>query len=121
MNILKLTPRFLSGPIIAALACLVMRPAPCSGVVEETFDVLQIGTHTYQNVTVTTKAKKYIVIIHSSGMNTLKVKDLSPDLPACLGYHRVLEEETPKSGAASLSTWTQHPMSKIGLRQLNHL
>jgi hypothetical protein len=40
----------------------------------------------YKNVTVTTKAKDYIFILHSAGMTSIKVRDLPADLRQQLGY-----------------------------------
>jgi hypothetical protein len=54
--------------------------------IEETFPTLQVGTRVYTNVTVTTKAKKYIFIQHSSGMENIKVGDLPEDIRTQLGY-----------------------------------
>ena len=68
------------------LAALLMRPLGVVGATEETFDVLQIGTRTYTNVTVTTKAKNYIFILHAAGMASIKVSELPPDLQEKLGY-----------------------------------
>lgn len=53
---------------------------------EETFDVLQVGTQVYTNVTVTTKSKSYVFILHSKGMTNVRVADLSPELQLKLGY-----------------------------------
>ena len=77
-----------------ALAVLLMQPAESAAAVEETFDVLQIGTKTYKNVTVTTKAKNYIFILHSAGMTNIKIAELPPDLREKLGY-----VEKAKAGA----------------------
>jgi hypothetical protein len=52
----------------------------------ETLGVLQVGERTYQNVTVTTKAKDYIFIVHSSGMTSIKVKELPDEIREQLGY-----------------------------------
>lgn len=48
--------------------------------------MLQIGTHSYTNVTVTTKAKDYIFILHSTGMTSIKVEDLPAEIRQQLGY-----------------------------------
>lgn len=53
---------------------------------EETFPTLQVGTHVYTNVTVTTKAKRYIFIQHSTGMENIKVGDLTEEIRTQLGY-----------------------------------
>ena len=113
MNLLKLNPRFLTGLFSAALACLVMRPAPSSAAIEETFDALQIGTHTYRNVTITTKSKDYIFIMHSTGMTNIKVKDLPSALRASLGY------STPTD--TSVSSWTKRTMPQIQTAEIKHL
>lgn len=53
---------------------------------KDKFDVLQAGTETYQNVTVTSKGTNYIFITHSKGMGTVKLASLTPELRAELGY-----------------------------------
>lgn len=53
---------------------------------EEVFPVLEIGTQRYTDVKVTTKAKDYIFILHSAGMNNIKVSELSEDVREKLGY-----------------------------------
>jgi len=53
---------------------------------ELTFPVLKIGTRTYTNVTVTTKAKDYVFLLHSAGMANFKVKELTPEELVKLGY-----------------------------------
>jgi hypothetical protein len=113
MNLLKLTPRSIIGLIWAAVGCLIMRPGPASGALEETFDVLQIGTHTFQNVTVTTKSKNYIFIMHSAGMTNIKVKDLPAGLRTQLGYTDVAE--------TSVSSWATHGMSQMHPAELKQL
>lgn len=69
---------------------------------EEKFPVLQIGAHTYTNVTVTTKAEDYIFILHSSGMVNIKVVDLPPELQESLGY----KERAAAAAAARVKTNT---------------
>lgn len=53
---------------------------------KDKFDVLQAGTETYENVTVTSKGTNYIFITHSRGMGTVKLSSLTPELRAELGY-----------------------------------
>ncbi len=62
------------------------QPGSAPGAADQTFDVLQIGTRTYTNVTVTTKAKTYVFLLHSSGMANIKVAELPPDVREKLGY-----------------------------------
>jgi hypothetical protein len=53
---------------------------------EETYPVLRTKTVTYTNVTVTTKDKSYIFILHSGGMNSIRIVDLPNDVQEQLGY-----------------------------------
>lgn len=53
---------------------------------EETFPLLETKTGVYSNVTVTTKSKDYIVILHAGGLASLKVSELSPETHAALGF-----------------------------------
>lgn len=53
---------------------------------DQTLEVLQAGDHTYHNVTVRTKAKDYVFIVHSTGMTSIKVTQLPADLREKLGY-----------------------------------
>ena len=85
MKFLGIRTCILSRLIILGLAGGMMRPGLTWASTEETFDVLEIGTHTYKNVTVTTKAKNQIFIMHSAGMSTIKVVDIPPELLAKLG------------------------------------
>jgi hypothetical protein len=86
---------------------------------EETFDVLQIGAHTYKNVTVTTKAKSYIFILHSAGMNNVKVSDLPPEVRDKLGYSAAAEEG--KTGTNAVSNWAKQTIAKIETPQIKQL
>jgi len=40
----------------------------------------KLGQHTYRNVTVTTKSKNYIFIMHSTGMENIKLAEVPPDI-----------------------------------------
>jgi hypothetical protein len=82
---------------------------------EETFPMLQIGARTYRNVTVTTKDKNYIFIVHSAGMNNIKVSELTPDLRQKLGYNTIVAETPKRTG----SSWARTTMAKIELPRLN--
>jgi len=81
--------------------------------VEETFPTLQVGTHVYTNVTVTTKAKSYIFILHSAGMENIRVADLPEDLRTQLGYML----EVPKGQKAS--NWAKDKMAGFHIGQVN--
>ena len=54
---------------------------------QETMAVLEAGSQTYSNVTVTSKTSHYIVITHARGMTSVKLKDLSRDVLKGLGYN----------------------------------
>ena len=62
MNVLSFSSRFARILVLLVLANLAIWPESSQAAIEETFAVLQIGTRTYRNVTVTTKAKNYIFI-----------------------------------------------------------
>jgi hypothetical protein len=79
-----------------------------SGVAEETFNLLEIGSRTYRNVTVTTKSKNYIFILHSAGMTNIKVADLPTDLQQRLGY-----SIAPKVPTNNASVWAKQTIAKI--------
>jgi len=102
---------------LLALFCITA-PGISLAAAEESFNLLQIGTRTYTNVTVTTKTKTQIFIIHSSGMHTIKVADLPPEVLAKLGYGSGSEQKTAK-GFASLGTIGKGSKLKVNLPQLN--
>ena len=54
--------------------------------VEVKFDLLQIGTASYTNATVTSRGENYVMLIHDGGMASIKVADLPPNLRWRLGY-----------------------------------
>jgi hypothetical protein len=74
---------------------------------EETFSTLEVGSHVYKNVTVTTKAKNYIFIYHSTGMENIRVSDLPEEIRTQLGY----VPEVTKSQKAS--DWAKGKMADL--------
>ena len=80
--------------LLSTLFALAALPLCARAEVEETFPVLTIGARTYTNVTVTTKSKSYVMLMHSTGLANIKVSELSPDVRETLGYSR---EEAPKT------------------------
>lgn len=72
-------PGFILGAALFFLTVLFLRA-------EETFPVLQVGSQTYSNVTVTSKTPRYIVIMHSQGLTSIKLKELSQEVLNDLGY-----------------------------------
>jgi hypothetical protein len=77
---------------------------------EEHFPVLKIGANAFTNVTVTSKTKKYVFLIHSKGMMNVKVTDLSPELREQLGY----STEPPKT-AQTPANWVKQEIAKLPL------
>src|SRR5258708_34754588 len=101
------------------MAAWLAQPRIALAANEETFDVIQIGTRTYQNVTVTTKAKNYVFILHSTGMTNVKVADLPPELREKLGYNAVADGAKRKT--ASASAWAKKTMASIQVPQIKQL
>jgi hypothetical protein len=99
------SPCILKCIVSALLLIFATAPAQCgpgSRLVEDKFDVLQTRTGTYTNVTVTTRAEKYIFIHHSSGMCNVKIKDLPVEIREELGY-AVSAAATPQKNNAITS------------------
>jgi hypothetical protein len=84
-----------AGALICAATALFITTQDC-GAVDQTFELIQTETAVYSNVTVTTKSKEYIVIQHASGLTSLKVAELPPDLHEALGYGT--SKSTKKNG-----------------------
>jgi len=83
---------------------------------EQHFDELQIGTHTYKNVKVTTKARKYVFIVHSGGMSNIKVSELPDDILLKLGY-----VSSPKVQTNAASLWAKNAVAKIDAKGLKRM
>ena len=76
-------------PLIALLS-----PIDSAGAaVEESFALLQTKTASYTNVTVTSKTKDWVFILHAGGMGNIKVADLSSEAQAQLGYEMPKEKK----------------------------
>jgi hypothetical protein len=115
MKIVKLLGGVRNGWVRLALMTLLIRPWGANAALEQRFDVLQIGATTYQNVTVTTKSKDYVFLLHSKGMTNIKVSDLSGDARTQLGY--------PDPAVAQVKTntpavWARQTLSKMELPQV---
>jgi hypothetical protein len=98
-------------------AWLVLFPGT-AGAVEEKFDVLQVGTQTYSNVTVTTKAKSYVFILHSQGMTSLRPAALPPEVQEQLGY---APGGGPKPATNTASAWAKREIAKINVPKVEDL
>ena len=86
-----------------------------AGSVGDKFDLLQIGTQTYTNVTVTTKAKDYIFLVHDGGMISIKTTELNLGLKKKLGY---VPTDTPTNAA---TVWAKQELAKINVAPLAQL
>jgi hypothetical protein len=69
--------------LVLGLACFQTASAVAT---EQTFDVLQIGTKSYTNVTVTTRSTAYVFLLHAGGLVNIKVADLPYEAKIKLGY-----------------------------------
>jgi hypothetical protein len=86
--------KFIKQYCCALVTMVCLPPAALSAVetpgqadqVVETFEVLQTKTDRYENVTVTSKNKDWILIVHDAGMGNVKVSDLPDDAQIKLGY-----------------------------------
>jgi hypothetical protein len=88
------------------------------GATEDTFELLRIGTRTYTNVTVTTKARTYIFILHAGGMASIKVGELPADLQQQLGY---VIAAAPKSMTNTAAVWVTKEIAKMDTPQIKNL
>lgn len=107
------------GAMLALAVCaFLLWPFGANAALEQSFDVLKIGTTTYRNVTVTTKSKNYIFILHSTGMTNIKVNDLPPDLRTQLGYDL---PPAPESKTNTPAVWARQALGKIEVPQVKQL
>ncbi len=118
MNAFKLHISVVGRRVGIALTALLMLPLISATAAEQRFDVLQIGTRTYQNVTVTTKAKDYIFILHSEGMTNVKVAELPGELKEQLGYD---EKQKPVPVGGSAAAWATQKLNKLDLPLVHQL
>jgi hypothetical protein len=110
MKPLRLCNHVVAGLFWTSLLVFLAQPLNARAAAEETLDMLQAGTQTYQNVTVTTKSKDYILIVHSTGMASLRVTNLPPDVLKRLGY---AQAEIPKGPAITPAAWTRQAIAKV--------
>jgi hypothetical protein len=116
MNNLGVYQQLFSKVACLTLAVCIWHPLPLKAALEDTFRVLQIGTRAYTNVTVTTKARDYIFILHASGMTNIKVGDLPPDLRVKLGYLK--QEQKAVNGAGA---WARQTIKKLNASEMEQL
>jgi hypothetical protein len=103
-------PHYAAGGLIGwVLAAWLIPFLGMAGAVDERFDLLQIGTRTYTNVTVTTKAKDYIFLLHTGGMTSIKTAELPLAIKERLGY------AVPKPATNTAAVWAKRELAKISL------
>ena len=88
------------------------------GATEERIPVLQVGTQMYTNVTVTTKAKNYIFIVHNGGMTSLKPSDLPLEAQEKLGY---AAGGGTKAATNTATAWAKREIAKVSVPQVKEL
>src|SRR5882762_470039 len=103
-------------PALLIMVCCALGAGQARAAQEETYPLLQIGTITYTNVTVTTKAKKYIFVLHSTGMANIRVADLPPDIRKALGYTEL--EQKDKANVAKATAWAREALSRFSTPQV---
>jgi hypothetical protein len=118
MNTRKFQHHAVGRSFWTTLAAWLIQLSAALGGAEEKFDVLQIGTQTYSNVTVTTKAKNYIFILHATGMTSIKTADLPVELRQQLGYD---VPAAPKGTTNNAANWAKREIAKISGPQLRVL
>jgi hypothetical protein len=104
---------------LALAALLILLPEIVTAAAPEKFDLLQIGTRTYTNVTVTTKARNHIFIYHAGGITSIKIAELPLGIKQQLGYAPV--------GPGRIATnttvvWAKHELAKVNVlpfKQMN--
>ena len=80
------------------------------GAPQDKFDELQIGAHTYRNVTVTTRTTNYVFLLHSEGMSNFKYSELTPEERHKLGF----PEPPPPVVKTNIATvWAKQALSKL--------
>ena len=71
-------------------------------------EMLKVGTQVYSNVTVTTRAREYLFIEHSTGLASIKVAELDEETRTALGY--VVKRRVT---ASSTSDWAKREFAKL--------
>jgi Family of unknown function (DUF5684) len=101
-----------------ALAAWLVLPLKMMGAAEMKLDVLRTRTIVYTNVTVTTRATNYVFILHSTGMASIKVTELSQEGLEQLGYVK------PRSVTITTNTasvWAKRELAKLNVPDMASL
>src|SRR5258708_11971663 len=96
----------------------LLSPSAVNASLEQTFDVFLVGTAKYRNVTVTTKNKNYVFILHSTRMTNIKVADLSPELRTKLAYE---DHAATQVNTNTPAVWAKQTISKLDVPQVKNL
>jgi hypothetical protein len=76
-----------AGVLIASTGTTAAEPAlPAKLGAGATFEMLQAGKTTYQNVKVRSVNARTLMISHADGIASIRLRDLSPELQAAFGY-----------------------------------
>jgi hypothetical protein len=101
--------------LLLTVLVLLAPGARAAGV--ESLEVLQAGAHTYRNVTVTTKAKDYIFILHDKGMANVKLSEISPEVREALGYVDPAAKKATNNNNNAV-TWAKTTLTKLETPQV---
>ncbi len=93
---------FLSASLYGAAPTTTTTPTK-----DEKFETLAIGSVIFTNVTVLTKTKADVFISHSSGMASLKVKELDTETQLKLGYQVAPPRPKPAETLKKITALTQ--------------
>jgi hypothetical protein len=93
--------RLAARSLVRLTVAVSLVQASLAATTEEKFSLFQTKTKAYTNVTVTSKTKAYVMILHASGMGSIPVADLTPELVEKLGY--AAAAKTPKTNSLSAS------------------
>jgi len=105
-----------SWALVATVIASFLMPIFAGAVqIEETFEVLQTKTGTYENVTVTSKSKDWIFILHAAGMGNIKIADLPEEIQLKLGYN------LPKEKSKPVTVPTMEVLTDIKVPEINQL
>jgi hypothetical protein len=91
----------ISGCLVMAVTVFLVLSSPCACAANaDAFSMLQVGENTYKDVRVTTKARSYIIIVHSGGMISIKVSELPDQIRQRLGYDATPGSKISKAASA---------------------
>jgi len=103
---------WVAGIVAAGIA--LAAPAASDSKKDRKFDVLEIGTRSYTNVTVT-PTPTHIIVTHTGGMETLRVANLPIELKEKLGY------EIPKPKTNAVAGWTKAQVAKLNQQDIRQI